>query len=96
MKKAVRVNLICPVEISEASTPQETQQNIENCIRKDIFYTEVLSQWVQLEIDDLGEWEEYKKKKEREDLIDKLNNLRKDYTAEEILKGLESIGAGVK
>ena len=65
MKRAVKVTIICPVEIDDdideesMLTEKEQIENAESeVISEDLFTTEYLSEWDELGVEDLGEWEE--------------------------------------
>ena len=61
MKRVVKLTIICPMEIDDdvdVTNEAELDEALNEAVGEDLFSTEYLSKWDELEIEDKGEWEE--------------------------------------
>ena len=61
MKRIAKITIICPIEIDDdVDVTNETELNeaLIESVEEDIFSTDYLSRWDELEVEDAGEWEE--------------------------------------
>ena len=61
MKRAIKLTLICPIEIDDDVdvTNEDALFDAENeAVQDDLFGTEFLHKWCEQDIEDIGEWEE--------------------------------------
>ena len=61
MKRVVKLTIICPMEIDDdvdVTNETELYDALNEAVGEDLFSTEYLSKWDELEIEDKGEWED--------------------------------------
>lgn len=61
MKRVAKITMICPIEIDDdVDVTNETELNdaLSEAVGEDLFSTEYLCKWDELEIEDKGEWED--------------------------------------
>lgn len=61
MKRVVKLTIICPMEIDDdvdVTNDAELDEALNEAVGEDLFSTEYLSKWDELQIEDKGEWEE--------------------------------------
>lgn len=61
MKRVVKLTIICPMEIDDdvdVTNEAELDEALNEAVGEDLFSTEYLSKWDELQIEDKGKWEE--------------------------------------
>ena len=61
MKRVTKITIICPIEIDDdvdVTNESELGDALSDAVEEDLFSTEYLSKWDELEIEDKGEWED--------------------------------------
>lgn len=61
MKRVVKLTIICPMEIDDdvdVTNEAELDEALNEAVGEDLFSTEYLGKWDELQIEDKGEWEE--------------------------------------
>lgn len=62
MERVAKITIICPIEIDDEvdlNNKTELYEALKESVHEDLFTTEYLDRWDELEIEDMGEvWEE--------------------------------------
>lgn len=60
MKRVIKITMICPMDIDDnidISDESELNSALMEAVGDDLFSTDYLSNWDELSIEDMGEWE---------------------------------------
>lgn len=61
MKRAIKVTLVCPIEIDDdidINDIEKLESEESDAVQEDLFSTDYISKWESLEVEDICEWEE--------------------------------------
>lgn len=62
MKRVIKVSIICAIEIDDEvdlNNKTKLYEALKESVNEDLFFTEYLSEWDELDIEDMGEvWED--------------------------------------
>jgi len=58
MKRAIKITMVCPVEIDDDVGANDLESAEMDAVKEELFSTEHLCDWDELQVEDMCEWED--------------------------------------